>query len=60
MNRAWHDRHAMPKGATAETRLRWHMAHQNACGCRPIPASVLAAIAKGPSGKPGKTKKPQR
>lgn len=60
MNRAWHGRHPMPERATAEARLRWHLAHQNACGCRPIPASVLSALARGPSRKPRKTKKPQR
>ncbi len=37
----------MPKKATPQERLAWHMAHQNACGCRPIPASLLAALAKG-------------
>jgi hypothetical protein len=54
MNRAWHERHPMPKKAAAELRLRWHMAHQNACGCAPIPAGVIAALAAVPR-RPRKT-----
>lgn len=44
MNRAWHERHPLRKGLDADERLAWHMAHQNACACRPVPAKLLAAL----------------
>lgn len=37
----------MPKGATTEQRVAWHREHQNHCGCRPVPASLAAAVAAG-------------
>lgn len=45
MNSRWHDAHRMPKNAKLEERVAWHLAHQKACACRPIPASVAEAIA---------------
>ncbi len=60
MNRAWHDRHPMPKGAAPEARLAWHLAHQNACGCRPVPARLLAALAGAAPGVQKKTVKRKR
>jgi len=50
MNSGWHERHPMPRGATVEERFAWHMAHQNACACRPIPASLLKQLG-APRGK---------
>jgi hypothetical protein len=35
----------MPKNAALEQRIRWHLAHAKACGCRGIPKSVLRALA---------------
>ncbi len=50
MNKAWHERHRMPKNATLAERTRWHLAHAKHCGCRPIPRTVLAALrAQGPA-----------
>lgn len=44
MNRVWHEAHPMPRSATPEQRISWHMDHARNCGCRPIPAGVLALI----------------
>jgi hypothetical protein len=40
INAAWHARHPMPRNPTVEKRIAWHLAHQNACACRPIPSSL--------------------
>jgi hypothetical protein len=38
----------MPAKATLDQRMKWHLAHRNHCGCRPIPAKLAAAMqAKG-------------
>lgn len=37
MNAEWHRSHPMPKRATTERRLQWHMEHDVHCGCRPMP-----------------------
>lgn len=44
MNRIWHDAHQMPRAATLEQRITWHVEHAKNCGCRPIPAGVMALI----------------
>jgi len=45
INAAWHQRNPMPRGASQEQRLAWHLRHQTRCGCRPIPASLRRAMA---------------
>ncbi len=35
----------LPRKATPEQRLAWHRAHQQACACRPVPASLRAKLA---------------
>ena len=47
VNAKWHERHPLPKGATTEERVAWHREHQERCGCRPVPASLAAAVAAG-------------
>jgi hypothetical protein len=44
INEGWHRAHPMPKDATLEQRIRWHVAHATACGCREIPGTVLQAL----------------
>jgi hypothetical protein len=44
MNAAWHRTHPMPRNATLQQRLRWHLAHSKACACREMPAGIRAAI----------------
>jgi len=42
INAAWHAKNPLPRGANTAERLRWHLAHQTTCGCRPIPPRLLA------------------
>jgi hypothetical protein len=44
--KSWHARHRMPPGATMEQRIAWHLKHAQACGCRPIPPTVVAALGR--------------
>jgi DNA-3-methyladenine glycosylase I len=46
INAAWHAANPLPRGASDTERLRWHRAHQKQCGCRPVPASLLARVAR--------------
>lgn len=45
INKAWHLAHPMPPKATLAQRIAWHQDHAQACGCRPVPASIQAAMA---------------
>jgi hypothetical protein len=40
MNVKWHEQHVLPRRASLEERMTWHRAHQEQCGCRPIPARL--------------------
>lgn len=40
VNRAWHEAHKMPRNATHEERLEWHLAHSFNCGCREMPPGI--------------------
>jgi hypothetical protein len=42
MDREWHAANRMPKNATTEQRLAWHLEHQKHCNCRPMPESLKA------------------
>jgi hypothetical protein len=44
INATWHRKHPMPKPATMDQRIRWHLAHARACGCREIPKTVVAEL----------------
>ncbi len=44
-NAAWHEQHKMPVRPTDQQRVDWHLEHTRWCGCRPIPARVLAMMA---------------
>ncbi len=46
INAAWHEGHPMPPRATLDQRVTWHVAHAKACGCRPMPASVIAELTR--------------
>ena len=46
LNREWHRAHPMPRPASLTDRVRWHVAHAAACGCRPIPQSVARILAE--------------
>jgi hypothetical protein len=34
----------MPMGSTLSERVKWHVAHAKACGCREIPPTVLKEL----------------
>jgi hypothetical protein len=46
LNKEWHLAHPMPKNATIEERIGWHLEHSKHCECRPIPEKLKAEIKK--------------
>ena len=40
LNKAWHLAHKMPRNATLDERLHWHLLHAANCGCREMPPSI--------------------
>ena len=46
INREWHEQNRIPKNATLEQRVSWHLKHSKRCACRPIPPSVREAMAQ--------------
>jgi len=45
LNRVWHLKNKMPKNATEDQRIKWHLAHQKNCNCRPIPPKLAEKLA---------------
>lgn len=46
INAAWHLTHKMPRNATVDQRIEWHLEHQKQCTCRSIPDSLVILIEK--------------
>jgi hypothetical protein len=46
LNKVWHLAHRMPKNATMEQRIAWHIEHAKNCSCRKMPATLSAEIRK--------------
>jgi hypothetical protein len=46
LNAAWHQQHRMPKNATIEERIEWHLEHKKNCACRDIPIKLKEEINK--------------
>jgi len=46
LNKEWHLTHRMPKNATLEQRIAWHLEHKKNCGCRDIPEKLKEEILK--------------
>jgi len=47
INKEWHQAHPMPKNATIEERIAWHLAHVQNCHCREdIPAKLKEEMKK--------------
>ncbi|MBK8520500.1 MAG: hypothetical protein IPL54_06315 [Chitinophagaceae bacterium] len=44
LNKEWHVNNPMPKNSTFEQRVKWHLAHQQNCLCRPIPAKLAGEM----------------
>jgi hypothetical protein len=42
VNKAWHSKNKMPKHATTQQRIKWHLAHAKECGCREMPNKIKA------------------
>src|SRR6185369_6074784 len=40
INASWHEKNKMPKKATPEQKLQWHVNHFRECGCRDIPEKI--------------------
>ena len=51
LNAAWHHAHPMATHATPDQRVAWHVAHAKACGCRPMPATVIAELKRREAAK---------
>jgi len=53
INAEWHTQNKMPKNASFEQRVAWHLAHQQHCTCAPIPMRLLEEMErKGISSEP--------
>ena len=47
INKEWHEKNYMPKNATMEQRVSWHLEHQKNCQCHPtLPLSIIEEIKK--------------
>jgi hypothetical protein len=46
LNAAWHRAHPMPKNATLDQRIAWHIEHARHCACRPIPEKLMEEIGR--------------
>lgn len=46
INKEWHLKHIMPKNASFEQKVKWHLAHQKHCQCRSIPKKLLEEMKK--------------
>lgn len=44
VNEEWHAAHVLGQGASLDRRVEWHVEHATACGCREIPATVVAEL----------------
>ena len=40
LNKEWHLTHKLPRGASLEERLEWHLLHAENCQCREMPESI--------------------
>lgn len=40
INKKWHLKNRMPKNATLNQRIQWHVDHARECACRPIPKNI--------------------
>jgi len=46
INKSWHEKNKMPKNASFEERVRWHLEHQKNCSCAPIPEKLKEEMRK--------------
>lgn len=50
INASWHAKNRMPKNATVEQRIKWHLQHAKNCACRPVPEKLKPLLKKKRSG----------
>ena len=46
INREWHEAHRLGPKAKLDERVAWHIEHAELCGCRDMPESIKAELAK--------------
>lgn len=46
LNKEWHQNNRMPKNATLEQKIAWHIEHSINCGCRKMPTKIAELIQK--------------
>lgn len=46
INRVWHETHRLGPKANLDDRVAWHIEHAQLCGCREMPESIKAELAK--------------
>lgn len=46
INKAWHLKNKMPKNATMDERVKWHLGHARNCQCQPLHGKILEEIKK--------------
>ncbi len=46
INKEWHLKNKMPKNPTFDERVKWHLAHQKKCSCRPIAEKLAEEMKK--------------
>lgn len=44
LNAQWHTSHKMPKNASLDDRVTWHLEHAANCSCRPLHGKILEEI----------------
>ena len=44
LNAAWHERYPMPRNASLDQRVQWHIRHAKACGCREMPQTIVTEL----------------
>ena len=44
INKEWHTKNKMPKNASDDQRIDWHLAHSKNCSCRGIPEGVVSLM----------------
>jgi menaquinone-dependent protoporphyrinogen oxidase len=50
LNWQWHQSHPMPPHPSWQQRMAWHLEHQNACACRPMPEKLVREMEALPKG----------
>jgi hypothetical protein len=46
LNKGWHIANRMPKNATLDQKVIWHLGHVKNCSCRPLSGKILDEIKK--------------